>query len=191
MNKTKAVVVLLLLAALSVPGYWALARDEDKPKAPTGPAAKKADPDKTPKEKDRPRPDKRRTNAKADWDKARTEARLPVPLGKTVRLEFKLTTSEAEPTFIILCATDEYNISRKVSDSNGEQVVEIAGNLTKFDEQGRLLLLFKAELHHRDNKEGSEATFTSKGSAILEIGKAKTLTVLGETPLKVTATLPD
>jgi hypothetical protein len=191
MNKKKAVFALLLLAALCVPGYWALARDEDKTKAPAGPAAKKADPDKTPKAKDRPRPDKARTEPKTEQGEARTEARLPVLLGKTVKLEFKLMTSEAEPTFTILCATDEYEISRKVSDTNGEQGVEITGRLTKFDEQGRLLLCFKAELHHRDNKDGGEATFTSKGSAILEISKAKTLTVLGETPLKVTATLAD
>jgi hypothetical protein len=190
-NKTKLVVALLLLVALSGPGFWALARDEDKPKTPAGTPDKKADPDKAPKQKDRPRPPKGKADAKPDRNEGRTEAKRPVPLGKTVKLEFKLTTSEAEPTFIVLCATDEYVISRRVSDSNGEQGVEITGKLTKFDEQGRLLLCFKPELHHRDNKEGGEATFTSKGSAILEIGKAKTLTVLGETPLKVTATLAD
>jgi hypothetical protein len=191
MTKTSLALALLLSAALSVPGYWALARDEDKPKTPAGTPDKKVDPVKAQKAKDRPRPDKGKTDAKTERGEARTEAKRTVPLGKTVKLEFKLATAEAEPTFIILCATDEYNISRRVSDSNGEQGVEITGNLTKFDEQGRLLLTFKAELHHRDNKEGSEATFTSKGSAILDVGKAKTLTVLGETPLKVTATLAD
>jgi hypothetical protein len=179
------------MAALSGHGYWALARDDQKPKAPAGTPDKKADPDKAPKQKDRPRPPKGKADAKTDRDKVPSENKPPVILGKTVKLEFKLMTSEAEPTFTILCATDEYEISRKVSDSNGEQGVKITGKLTKFDEQGRLLLLFKAELHHMDNKEGGEATFTSKGSAILEVGKAKTLTVLGETPLKVTATLAD
>jgi hypothetical protein len=191
MNKRQTGIALLLLVALSFPSYWALASDEDKSKAPAGPDAKKPDPDKAPKQKDRPRPPKGTADAKPDRDKLPSENKPPVILGKTVKLEFKLMTSEAEPTFTILCATDEYEISRKVSDTNGEQGVEITGKLTKFDEQGRLLLCFKAELHHRDNKEGGEATFTSKGSALLDIGKAKTLTVLGDTPLKVTATLAD
>ena len=191
MTKTRIVVALLLLTALASPGYWAVARDQDMPKAPTGAPDKKTDPEKAPKEKHRPRSEDGKTEAKAGRCHGRIEDKPLVVLGKTVKLDFKLTTPEAEPTFTILCATDEFDISRKVSDSNGEQGVEITGRLTKFDEQGRLLLRFKAGLHHLDNKEGSEATFTSKGSALVEIGKAKTLTVLGETPLKVTATLAD
>lgn len=191
MKGTKTGLVLLLLAALYVPDYRVLARDDDKSRSSAGPAAKKAGTDKASKEKDRPASDGRRTDAKHDRGKTRAAGKAPVVLGKTVKLEFKLAAPDSEPTFPVLCATDEFVISRKVSDSNGEQGVEIAGKLSKFDEQGRLLLIFEAELRHRDNKEGSEAAFTSKGSALLEIGKVKILTVLGDTPLKVTATLAD
>jgi hypothetical protein len=188
---TRIAVTLLLLMAFSIPGYWALAEGQEKPKPPPGTPDKKTDRDKAPKAKDRPRSADKKADALTDRGAGRTVDKPLVLLGKTVKLEFKLTTPEAEPTFILLCAADEYSISRKASDSNGEHGVAIAGKLVKFDEQGRLLLTFEATLHHMDNKEGGEATFMSKGSAILELDKAKTLTLLGEMPLKVTATLGD
>jgi hypothetical protein len=175
MNRPRLVAVLLLAALLSVPGYWALAGDEKKPANPAGSAAKPVERDQT----------------RAERTDARPSGKPPALLGKTLKLEFKLANPQEEPTFEVLCATDEFAISRKVSDTNGAQGIEIAGTLTKLDEQGRLLLSFKAEVQHMDSNNGVEARFTAKGSAILDVGKSKTLTVLGESPLKVTATAAD
>jgi hypothetical protein len=176
----------LFLAALSVPGYWALASDQGK-----STTAKQPQPDKLQKDADRISPNEGRNEAKAEKKNARPDDKPPVCLGKTVKLEFKLVNPDDEQVLTVLCATDDFAISRKLSDTNGAQGCEVTGKLTKADDQGRLLLVFKADLHHMDSKEGVEATFTGKGSAILEIGKSKTLTVLGPSPLKVTATLGD
>lgn len=186
MTKGRFGFALLFLAALSVPGYWAWARDEDKPTT-----AKKPQSETVQKDADRSPPKDGQTDAKVEKSTVRSEDKPPVSLGKTVKLEFKLVNPDEEQTFLILCATDDFTISRKLSDPNGAQDCEIAGKLTKADEQGRLLLAFKADLHHMDSKEGVDATFTGKGSAILEISKSKTLTILGPSPLKVTATLGD
>lgn len=175
---------LFLLAALYVPIDWALAGDEAKPTTVKQPQPARV-------QDDRPSPSNGQGEAKAEKSNARPDDKPPVCIGKTVKLEFKLVNPDDEQTLTVLCATDDFLISRKLSDTNGAQGCEVSGKLIKADDQGRLLLMFKAELHHMDSKEGVEATFTAKGSAILEIGKSKTLTILGPSPLKVTAALGD
>jgi hypothetical protein len=59
--------------------------------------------------------------------------------------------------------------------------------LTPADDQGRLRLTFDAIVHHANANEGIDATFMLTGSALLTPGKQKTLGVLGDAALKVTA----
>ncbi len=111
----------------------------------------------------------------------------PPALGKTVRLEFKLVHPEEEPIFTVLCAGGDYAIDRDVSEPNGGHVIKFKGKLTPTDDPARLRLTFDAMVHHENANEGIDATFTLTGSALLTPGKQKTLGVLGEAALKVTA----
>jgi hypothetical protein len=165
MPSRHAAIAFVILAGIVIPAYWLLAGDEPKPEAD---AAKSVTP------------------AHVEHQEGQTPL-----LEKTVRLEFKLVHPEDEPTFPILCATKDFGISHDVSEPNFEHGVEIAGTIAPLDHQGRLLLTFKATNHHRDINEGIDVTFTAKGSAILEIGKQKTLGALGDSPLKVTATFDE
>lgn len=142
----------IVLASLVFPAYWLSA--QDKPKQVSN-ASESREP------------------APVECQKERTP-----PLEKTVRLEFKLVNPEEEPTFPITCATREFEISHDVSEPNFEHRLQIAGTILPLKPQGRLLLTFKATNHHADFNEGLNATFTAKGSAILEIGKQKTLGAL-------------
>jgi hypothetical protein len=165
MSSRRAAIALVILAGITAPTWWLLA--EDKPAPAVG-----AD------ESDQPAPAEHQ------------EPKTPL-LEKTVRLEFKLVNPEDEPTFPIVCATKEFAISRDVSEPNFEHLVEIVGTIVPMKQQGRFLLTFKAKTHHRENNEGIDVNFSAKGSAILEIGKQKSLAVLGESPLKVTATFDE
>jgi hypothetical protein len=123
--------------------------------------------------------------ARADEDD-RDDAPPPA-LSKTMRLEFQLVTPEDTPSFVVLCAGGDYAIDRDVSEPNGGHAIKFKGTLTPADDQGRLRLTFDAMVHHANANEGIDATFTLTGSALLTPGKQRTLGVLGEAALKVTA----
>ena len=90
--------------------------------------------------------------------------------------------TEVRPT-----AAAGFAVDRDVSEPNGGHAIKFKGTLTPADDQGRLRLTFDATVHHANATEGIEATFTLTGSALLMPGKQKTLGVLGEAALKVTA----
>jgi hypothetical protein len=165
MPSRRTAVVLLILAGMIVPAYRLTAEDQPKPATEGSESGKPA-------------------------HVAPQEGNAPL-LEKTVRLEFKLVNPEDEPTFPILCATKEFAISRDVSEPSFEHGLEIVGTIVPTKQQSRFLLTFKAKIHHRENNEGIDVNFAAKGSAILEIGKQKSLAVLGESPLKVTATFDE
>jgi hypothetical protein len=164
MRSLRAAIAFVILAAIVLPAYWLLAADEPRPPLVAG-------------ESDKPAHVEQHGNA--------------LLLEKTVRLEFKLVNPEDEPMFPIVCATKEFAITRDVSEPNFEHAVEIIGTIVPTKKQGSLLLTFRANTHHRENNEGIDVNFAAKGSAILEIGKQKSLAVLGESPLKVTATFDE
>jgi hypothetical protein len=111
----------------------------------------------------------------------------PVLLSKTIRLEFQLVTPEDTPSFVVLCAGGDYAVDRDVSEPSGAHAIRFKGTLTPTDDPARLRLTFDAMVHHANANEGIDATFTLTGSALLTPGKQKTLGVLGEAALKVTA----
>jgi hypothetical protein len=87
----------------------------------------------------------------------------------------------------VLCAGGDYAVDRDVSEPNGGHAIKFKGKLTPTDDPARLRLTFDAMVHHANANEGIDATFTLTGSALLTPGKQKTLGVLGEAALKVTA----
>jgi hypothetical protein len=157
--------VMLLLAGASASSLWLLADDDPTVESP----------------KKKPPPVK--TVAPADASGAM--------LGRTVKLEFRLADQETVPSFFVLCAANEYAISADITRPENNYGIKLTGALTPLGDQGKMLLTHESSLNYSDNDKGTEASFSGKGSAILELGKSRTLTEFGGKALEVTATLDD
>ena len=106
-------------------------------------------------------------------------------LGKTYKLTFKLVPDEEEPALVIRAAKPEYEVSINVSEANYDYENQISGELQPLSGSKRMLLTFDTLLHYIDQQDGTEATFTAKGSAVVEVGQVRTIAELGEKSLTV------
>lgn len=206
MTKTRIGIAVLLLAALTMSGVWGLAGDDDDAAKQDDRSNIRVDRDNK-RDDDRPRDGDRRRNSDrhrdtdrpGDRDRPRnddqpmTDAPNDVDsdthhLGRTVKLEFTII-GEEEPSFIVLCAANNYVISHDVAGPDHEHAIELVGEVHPTDDPDRISLTFEAMTHHGDHNEGFDATFRAEGSASVKIGKKTTLATLGEEPLTVTATV--
>ena len=202
MTRPRLGVCVLLLAAVAVSGAWGLAGDDDD--APRQDDLKNVRAnqnndrdDDRPRDSDRGRDsDRRRERRSRDDDQAITDDRPSddAPdthhLGRTVKLEFTII-GEEEPSFIVLCAANDYVISHDVAGPDHEHAIELVGEVRPTDDPDRIFLTFEAMTHHGDHNDGFDATFRAEGSASVKIGKKTTLATLGEEPLTVTATVEE
>jgi hypothetical protein len=197
-------VCVLLLVAVAVSAAWVLAGDDDDAPRQDDRRAVSVDRDDD-RDDDRPRDDRRRDSDRRrerdrdrsrDDDQAITDDRPSDDdtdghhLGRTVKLEFTII-GEEEPSFIVLCAANNYAISHDVAGPDHEHAIELVGEVHPTDDSDRIFLTFEAMTHHGDHNDGFDATFRAEGSASVKIGKRTTLATLGEEPLTVTATAED
>ena len=199
---------VLLLAALAVPGVWVLAVDDDDAPRQDGRRNVRVDRDND-RDDDRPRDGDRRRDSdrRRDTDRPRDRDRVrdddqPLTddaptdavhvrhLGRTVKLEFTII-GEEEPSFIVLCAANEYLISHDIAGPNHDHALQIIGQVHPTDDPDRIFLTFEAMANHADHNDDFEATHRAKGSASLKIGKKTTLANLGNERLTVTATVEE
>jgi hypothetical protein len=111
-------------------------------------------------------------------------------LGRTVKLEFTII-GEEEPSFIVLCAANDYLISETITEIDFDHALEIGGQVHPTDDPNRIFLTFEAMTSHADHNEGIEATHRAEGSASVKIDKETTLANLGADRLTVTATIEE
>ncbi len=107
-----------------------------------------------------------------------------------MKLEFTII-GEEEPSFIVLCAANNYLISHDVAGPYHDHAIELVGEVHPTDDPDRIFLTFEAVTHHGDHNDGFDATFRAEGSASLKIGKKTTLANLGADRLTVTATVEE
>ncbi|MBP90944.1 MAG: hypothetical protein CMJ64_30245 [Planctomycetaceae bacterium] len=107
-----------------------------------------------------------------------------------MKLEFTII-GEEEPSFIVLCAANNYLISHTVTEVNFDHALEITGEVHPTDDPERIFLTFEAMTNHADHNEGIDATHRAAGSAPLKIDKKTTLANLGANRLTVTATVEE
>ena len=113
------------------------------------------------------------------------------PLGKTIKLEFKLIGEDEQPSFFVLCAARNYRIEHDESGPEFEHYIKFTGEVHAVDAKNRIFVTFKAEMHHTNQNEDFDATFSSVGSVLLTLDKKTTITRLGEQPLTLTATVEE
>jgi hypothetical protein len=208
MTKTSVGIAVLLFAALAVPGVWVLAGgDDDAPTQDDRNTVRFEDVDASnddrPRNGDRQRDSERRRDRSRDRNRARDDdqpmtddapnedAHHTHPLGRTIKLTFTIIGDDEEPSFVVLCARRDFQISHEVSEPDFEHALNITGQLQPLDAEGRVFIDFEAMTHHNNLNEGFDGVFRSEGSAILKLDKKTTLAHLGDEPLTVTATVEE
>ena len=119
-----------------------------------------------------------------------TTTTLAIHWEKTVKLVFSLI-GEEEPTFMVLCAENNYLIEHDANEQDFEHALKILGQVRPTDDPGRIFLTFEASNFHSNHNEGFDATFKAEGSVSLKLGKKTTLATLGDEPLTVLATVEE
>jgi len=111
---------------------------------------------------------------------------LAEPLGKIVRLEFKLGKDPKDEGLEVTCATQTYraNFHQQGGPERGHVAIEIRGRLKLSDDATHVLLTY--EIHFsRGNMNGNRA-FEVAGSHLVAIGQKVTLVKLEHDHLQVT-----
>jgi hypothetical protein len=113
-----------------------------------------------------------------------------VDLDQTYRLDFKLITPEESHSYVIITSQSAYKLHYGVTKDGNEYSVDLDGTLTVCDGGQRLRVSFTIVLESADAN-GDGFDLSSRGSAIVTLGKPKTVATYGEYELKLTATVDD
>ena len=109
----------------------------------------------------------------------------PAVLAQPVKLEFVVDEGEGVG-FTVLCASDEYRTSIDHSGENGENHIEVEGEVHALADDGTVLLNFNATIFHADLASGEEITFSARGSSVLKPGDKRILATSPGPGLSVT-----
>lgn len=121
-------------------------------------------------------------------DRKENEHRHDQPLGISVNLTFQHGPKNGdEPPLVVQCALGNYATHRIVDGPDAKHTIRISGELRRVDAKDRILLVYEAESQHVDYNDDFEASFSVKGSAIIQFGQSYILGYFGEHPLRVTA----
>lgn len=130
--------------------------------------------------------DKKAADAPRDGEDAGRDGPDTIkPLGRTVRIQFKLVPDEnPEQPLSILCATQNYGVRAKMEGNEGGFEFSVTGRLVPVtDDAGKLLMTFEVSLAM--SGEGNSFIVNVQGSAVVTVGAAITLAELGERSLRV------
>lgn len=109
------------------------------------------------------------------------------PLGRAVRLSFKLLPQEnRRESLEVVTATSRYRVNAHGGRDGEGFGLGIFGRLRPLERGGALLLTFEVEFHMEGG--GGEVGYETEGSVMLKTGDTKTLAKLGERTLTVTMT---
>ena len=109
------------------------------------------------------------------------------PLGRSVRLSFKLLPQEnRRESLEVVTATTRYRVNAHGGRDGEGFGLDIFGRLRPLERGGTLLLTFEVEFHIEGG--GGEVGYETEGSVMLKTGDTKTLAKLGERTLTVTMT---
>jgi hypothetical protein len=120
---------------------------------------------------------------------ARPLAAPVVDLDKTYRLEFKLDTSDGSQTYVAITSQSVFKMHYGARKDGDEYTVDFEGTLAVCD-GNRLRVSFQTALE-RGDANGDGFDLSSTGSAIVAIGKPRTVASYGEYLLKLTVTAAD
>ena len=113
-----------------------------------------------------------------------------VDLDKTYRLDFKLITPDDSHSYVIITSQSAYKLHYGVTKDGNQYSVDLDGTITVCDGGQRLRVTFTIALESADAN-GDGFDLSSRASAIVTLGKPKSVGTYGEYELKLTATVDD
>jgi hypothetical protein len=102
-----------------------------------------------------------------------------------------LISPEDSHTFFVVCTGGGFGIDHDVAERDGSHQMTFGGEMSPPNDDGRLAVHYEVKIRHENSIENAAATFQARGSAVVQIGKAQKLALLGDAVVQLTANWAD